>query len=191
MRCVAAAAGRDAFSATHPVVPGRIFAPVIVAQAATGRVFSGIEDVRRTPMRSFPIHAMAGAIVLLAGAMHDARASEAVTLPPQASNAAIDASAPDLTQSDAPPAIAGIGAPLPAESLQSMRGGDSTTNNNVDIDGNVDGNTATNVVSGSNVVQGGSFANSNGISTVIQNSGSNVLIQNGTVVNVQFVDPGQ
>jgi hypothetical protein len=142
-------------------------------------------------MRSFPIHAMAGAIVLLVGAMHDARASEAAGAPPPAPTVAVDTSMPDPAATKAAPAIAGIGAPLPAASLQSMRGGDSTVNNNVDIRGGVDGNTATDVVSGTNVIQGGSFANANGISTVIQNSGSNVLIQNGTVVNVQFVDPGQ
>jgi hypothetical protein len=82
-----------------------------------------------------------------------------------------------------------LGVPISSESLQSMRGGDSTTTNDVDLQGGVDGNSANNVVSGLNIIQDGSFANASGISTVIQNSGSNVLIQNGTIVNVQFVDP--
>lgn len=142
-------------------------------------------------MRSFPTHTVTAAIVLLAGTMHDARASEAVDARLPTTTATADASAPHRPAMREPPVITGIGAPLPAGSLQSMRGGDSSTTNNVDIRGGVGGNTATDVVSGTNVIQGGSFANANGISTVIQNSGSNVLIQNGTVVNVQFVDPGR
>jgi hypothetical protein len=82
-----------------------------------------------------------------------------------------------------------IGEPLSTASLENLRGGDSTTTNTVDVSGRVDRNSATNVVSGNNIIQDGSFANASGISTVIQNSGNNVLIQNGTVVNVQFVDP--
>lgn len=85
--------------------------------------------------------------------------------------------------------FAPIGTPLPAEVLVEMRGGEAITTNTVDVAGRVDGNTANNINSGLNVIQDGSFGNSSGITTVIQNSGSNVLIQNGTVVNVQFVDP--
>ena len=79
--------------------------------------------------------------------------------------------------------------PLPAASLVELRGGEAVTTNVVDVHGRVDGNTANNVTSGLNVIQDGSFGNASGITTVIQNSGSNVLIQNGTVVNVRFVDP--
>ena len=85
--------------------------------------------------------------------------------------------------------IAGIGTPVDAGELDRLRGGESTVDNDVLIDGNVEGNTADHVVSGSNVISDGAFTNANGINTVIQNSGSNVLIQNGMVVNVQFVAP--
>ena len=85
--------------------------------------------------------------------------------------------------------IEGLGQAIGAEVLDGYRGGDDV-DNNVIIDGHVSGNTADRIVSGSNTIQDGSFANANGINTVIQNSGSNVLIQNGMVVNVQFVDPG-
>jgi hypothetical protein len=54
------------------------------------------------------------------------------------------------------------------------------------LSGTVTDNSAVNVVTGNNVINGGSFANSSGLPTVIQNSGSNVLIQNATIVNVQF-----
>ena len=85
--------------------------------------------------------------------------------------------------------IDGIGTPVDAGELDSLRGGESTVDNDVLIDGTVEGNTADHVVSGANVISDGSFANGNGINTVIQNTGSNVLIQNGMVVNVQFVAP--
>ena len=69
-----------------------------------------------------------------------------------------------------------------------MRGG-TEVDNDVDIDGVVDGNHAENLTSGTNTLAGDAFANANGINTVIQNSGSNVLIQNGMVVTVQFGTP--
>ena len=39
------------------------------------------------------------------------------------------------------------------------------------------------VTSGSNVISSGSFSGSQGLSSVIQNSGSNVIIQSATIVN--------
>ena len=87
------------------------------------------------------------------------------------------------------PVVTGMGQAIGADALDGFRGGD-VVDNNVIIDGNVTGNTADRIVSGSNTIQDGAFANANGISTVIQNSGSNVLIQNGMVVTVQFTDPG-
>ena len=82
-----------------------------------------------------------------------------------------------------------LGAAIDIERLGEMSGGDSTVDNDVTIDGTVDGNTADGIISGANVIGGGAFDNASGINTVIQNSGSNVLIQNGMVVNVQFVPP--
>jgi hypothetical protein len=83
----------------------------------------------------------------------------------------------------------GIGIPIDAAALERLRGGESTVDNDVLIDGTVEGNTADHIVSGANAISDGAFANANGINTVIQNSGNNVLIQNGMVVNVQFVAP--
>lgn len=83
----------------------------------------------------------------------------------------------------------GMGQAVNADVLDGFRGGDSV-DNEVTIDGRVTNNTADRIVSGSNIIHEGAFANANGISTVIQNSGSNVLIQNGMVVNVQFTVPG-
>lgn len=85
--------------------------------------------------------------------------------------------------------VNGIGTPVDAGELDGLRGGESTVDNDVLIEGTVEGNTADHIVSGANAISDGSFANSSGINTVIQNTGSNVLIQNGMVVNVQFVAP--
>ncbi|MEJ2033716.1 MAG: hypothetical protein P8Y63_11910, partial [Deltaproteobacteria bacterium] len=40
--------------------------------------------------------------------------------------------------------------------------------------------------SGSNTIDGGSFAGSVGFTTSIQNSGNNVIIQDSTLVNIDF-----
>ena len=82
-----------------------------------------------------------------------------------------------------------FGAALDAEHLDAMRGGDTRIQVVTDLDGDVAGNSAREVTTGSNTIGGDAFANSAGISTVIQNSGANVLIQHGTAVNVQFSDP--
>ena len=104
---------------------------------------------------------------------------------------AVPSAAGTSLQSDAPvDAPSAFGHPLDADALGRFRGGADTVENNVDIHGNVGGNTASDIVTGDNIIDGGAFANSAGISTVIQNSGANVLIQNGTVVNIQFLPPG-
>lgn len=91
-----------------------------------------------------------------------------------------------------PAAVEGFGRTLPGQALETMRGGESLSVVVVDVDnnGNVEGNTAVGTVGGPNTVTGGAFGNAAGINTVIQNSGANVLIQNGTAVNVQFGGPG-
>jgi hypothetical protein len=82
-----------------------------------------------------------------------------------------------------------IGIAIDAAALERLRGGESTVDNDVLLDGTVENTNADHIVSGANAISDGAFTNANGINTVIQNSGSNVLIQNGMVVNVQFVAP--
>ncbi|CAG2153519.1 hypothetical protein [Cupriavidus plantarum] len=72
------------------------------------------------------------------------------------------------------------------EKLEGVRGGAETVVNDMKLHGTVADNAAINVRSGSNAIADGSFANSAGLPTVIQNTGSNVLIQNATILNVQF-----
>lgn len=73
-----------------------------------------------------------------------------------------------------------------SDTLDAQRGGTDTVNNNMNLDGSVRDNVANNVVTGANSIDAGSFANMSGIPTVIQNSGANVLIQNATIINLQF-----
>jgi hypothetical protein len=76
------------------------------------------------------------------------------------------------------------------ETLAEQRGGDDEfVHNTIRVDGTVTDNSATNVVTGANSIADGSFANSSGIMSVVQNTGANVLIQSATIVNVQFAEP--
>ncbi len=82
----------------------------------------------------------------------------------------------------------GFGPAADLGKLEHSRGGTDTfnTNNNANLGGVVSGNSAVNVVTGTNTIDAGAFANMSGIPVVIQNSGANVLIQNATIVNLQF-----
>lgn len=90
---------------------------------------------------------------------------------------------------EAPAQDSAMGQSIDVATLADMRGGADIVENDVLIEGRVEDNTANRVVTGNNALSGGSFVNSNGINTVIQNTGANVLIQNGMIVNVQFADP--
>ena len=127
------------------------------------------------------------ALVLLA------RPAVAQSLPPLPLVAIDVPAAPDTAD---PAAATDVAAPAPdafgpavaGDALDDLRGGtDTTTVTNVShVDGTVDGNTAINAITGGNLMDGGAFGNAAGLSTVIQNSGNNVLIQNSTVVSVMF-----
>ena len=80
----------------------------------------------------------------------------------------------------------GLGMPLSSRELAGLRGGFDTVNNDAQLIGSVANNSATHVVSGNNYIAGGSFSNMTGLPVAVQNSGSNVLIQNATIVNVKF-----
>ncbi|HEY5802784.1 MAG TPA: hypothetical protein VIT90_03710 [Lysobacter sp.] len=97
--------------------------------------------------------------------------------------------APVAETVEAPVSDAVMGQSIELETLADMRGGADIVENDVLLEGRVEDNTANRVVTGNNALTGGSFVNSNGINTVIQNTGANVLIQNGMIVNVQFADP--
>lgn len=77
-------------------------------------------------------------------------------------------------------------APLGDEHLSRLRGGSDAPWSEMKLNGAVSNNKAVQVLTGSNTITEGSFANASGLPMVIQNSGANVLIQNATIVNVQF-----
>jgi hypothetical protein len=104
---------------------------------------------------------------------------------------AVPAGAPAATDSVAPaPAPArkmdGLGTPLKQEQLAALRGGADTASATAQLGATVANNSASNLSSGSNTIDGGAFANMSGLPMVIQNTGANVLIQNATVINLQL-----
>lgn len=76
--------------------------------------------------------------------------------------------------------------PVESNRLDSYRGGFDLVKNDMKLMGSVANNTAEHVWSGNNVIADGAFSNASGFPMVVQNSGSNVLIQNATIVNVQL-----
>lgn len=80
----------------------------------------------------------------------------------------------------------GWGKTTDAAVLGDLRGGADIITTEATLGGTVGNNTATNITTGMNVIDNGSFANSSGLPVVIQNSGANVLIQNATVINLRL-----
>jgi hypothetical protein len=123
---------------------------------------------------------------VLAACASAAWAGPELAVPVQAGAPAIQ---PDTgADKTAKPDALGFGPAADLGTLEHTRGGTDTftTNNTANLSGVVTGNSAVNVVTGSNTIDAGAFANMQGIPVVIQNSGANVLIQNATIVNLQF-----
>ncbi|WP_232823398.1 hypothetical protein [Dyella sp. C9] len=78
-----------------------------------------------------------------------------------------------------------FGQGVDSSTLASMSGGTSVQQNTT-LTGTTSNDTANHIYSGDNIISGDSFSGAAGIPVVIQNSGSNVLIQNATVLNVEF-----
>ncbi|HYP86450.1 hypothetical protein [Variovorax sp.] len=75
--------------------------------------------------------------------------------------------------------------PVGEEALNAYRGG-AQVHSDMVLAGTTAENSARNVSTGSNAIDGGSFQNMSGLPVVIQNSGANVLIQNAVILNVQM-----
>ena len=84
-----------------------------------------------------------------------------------------------------PAAVDGLGIGVSGSALAQQRGGTQVTET-MTLTGSVDHNTDNQVVTGSNVIDGNAFSGAAGVPMAIQNSGNNVLIQNATIINVQF-----
>jgi hypothetical protein len=76
-------------------------------------------------------------------------------------------------------------AAVDSQDLAVSRGGAEVTLSDLKSNGAVHDNQASYLVTGSNFVTDGSFAGAAGLSTVVQNSGNNVLIQNATIINLK------
>jgi hypothetical protein len=86
----------------------------------------------------------------------------------------------------APPAtVDGFGQAVSASALQHYSGG-TLVQNNQNITGTVTGNTASQITTGDNSVSGNSLQGATGLPSIVQNTGNNVLIQTGVIVNVQL-----
>lgn len=94
----------------------------------------------------------------------------------------VDASAQGQTGT----VLAGFGKPVGTDALADIRGGAEVVVNDMRLAGVVADNTANRVITGSNAISDGAFANASGLPTVIQNTGTNTLIQNATILNVRF-----
>lgn len=82
--------------------------------------------------------------------------------------------------------VSGFGVPIASSQLDGYRGGFDVVKNDMQLSGSVANNSATNITTGSNYIADGAFTNASGFPTVIQNTGSNVLIQNATIINLQY-----
>ena len=78
-----------------------------------------------------------------------------------------------------------LGQAVDGTTLSNASGGTLVAQNTT-LTGTQSNDSADHIASGYNLITGNSFAGEAGIPVVIQNSGSNVLIQNATVLNVEF-----
>ena len=81
--------------------------------------------------------------------------------------------------------VDGLGRGVDAGVLAASTGG-TDVSQDMTLNGTVSNNNADHVLTGANVISSGSFTGAAGVPMVIQNSGNNVLIQNATIINVQF-----
>ncbi len=91
---------------------------------------------------------------------------------------------PDSEQDLCDPALA---APVPDSELQTQRGQADVrwvTLSDVDVDGNVDGNQTVASPTGDNAIADSALHDAHGFTTVIQNTGNHVVIQDVTIINV-------
>ncbi|KQX02181.1 hypothetical protein ASC94_05165 [Massilia sp. Root418] len=122
-----------------------------------------------------------------AAAAADSAAAAAAESAAASGSTAGDAAAPAPAGPAVLPAPAVLfGAPLDERRLAGLRGGSDTPWSDMKLQGAVSGNSAAAVATGANLITQGAFSNAAGLPMVIQNSGANVLIQNATIVNVQF-----
>jgi hypothetical protein len=80
----------------------------------------------------------------------------------------------------------GFGQAVSSSTLGHYSGGSNNVQSTQNLNGAVTGDSAQHVTTGTNMISGDSFSGASGLPSVIQNTGNNVLIQNGVIVNVQL-----
>ena len=76
--------------------------------------------------------------------------------------------------------------PVAVATLEDQRGGMQGASSEMNLSGTTANNSATDVLTGTNTISAGAFANMSELPVVIQNSGANVLIQNAVILNLQM-----
>jgi hypothetical protein len=84
-----------------------------------------------------------------------------------------------------PSYVDGLGSSVDSMALAKLSGGTAITET-MTLNGTVSNNSNDHLVTGSNMIGSGSFNGAAGVPMVIQNTGNSVLIQNATIINVQF-----
>jgi hypothetical protein len=108
------------------------------------------------------------------------------TDPPGATVAAQPRQASQQAANAQPAYLDGFGQAVSASTLGHYSGGANTVQSTQNLTGAVTGDTVSKVTTGTNTLTGDSFSGASGLPSVIQNTGNNVLIQNGVIVNVQL-----
>ena len=120
------------------------------------------------------------AMLLLGSVMWNAAATQPATQSPTQPPATTVA-----TPSARPAWLDGWGRSVDSKALAMSSGGNEVSET-ITLNGTVTNNTVDHVVTGSNVMGNGAFNGAAGVPMVIQNTGNGVLIQNATILNVQF-----
>jgi hypothetical protein len=114
--------------------------------------------------------------MLLLGAVMGNAAAQSATQSPATTMA---------TPSARPAWLDGWGRSADSKTLAMSSGGNEVSET-ITLNGTVANNVVDHVVTGANVIGNGAFNGAAGVPTVIQNTGNGVLIQNATILNVQF-----
>lgn len=113
--------------------------------------------------------------------LHYALATIAILL--LGSQVAISAFADDAVTADA---VSAFGEPISNNGLSAHRGGSALQISEMRLDSKLIDNQAIGNITGSNFVTQSAFSGASGFSTVVQNSGNNVIIQNATILNLSL-----
>lgn len=105
---------------------------------------------------------------------------------PPANGGALQPRQNNQAASAQPAYLEGFGQAVSASTLGQYSGGSNNVQSTQNLNGAVTGDSATRVTTGTNMITGDSFSGASGLPSVIQNTGNNVLIQNGVIVNLQL-----